>query len=101
MKTEAEARKCWCPFARNVQIGGASEPYQFSQPFNRLSTDNGKSCDGFNDNPEAARCIASDCMAWRWNEAAAKAEIPEHGYVSHTTTIVDPAIGYCGLAGTP
>lgn len=73
MKTEDEARKCWCPF---VRFCAEDEPAA-----NRWSN---------YDNPPKARCIASECMAWRWinwhHEQGAAKEEP---------------VGYCGLAGNP
>ena len=59
--TEDEARKKWCPFVR--QTRGSDFPY------NRDHND----LDG-------CRCIASDCMAWRWS---------------------NPHEGHCGLASAP
>ena len=57
--TEAEARKKWCPFAL-IKDG-----------MNRYS-------DVVGDAKEL-RCIASDCMAWRWE------------------TVLPVEQGYCGL----
>ena len=52
MKTEAEARKCWCPFARIAYTGtGTTAVNRVHDP---LATLNG------------VQCIASECMAWRW-----------------------------------
>ena len=72
--TEAEARKTWCPFARKAEIVhfiGPSAGSQWQDVPVATSTD--------------AKCIATDCMAWRWinNDPA------------------DAARGYCGLAGRP
>lgn len=54
LRTEEEARKCWCPFARTPFVldgqGG-------SIPANRY---------GSGDAASNAQCIASECMAWRW-----------------------------------
>jgi len=58
--TEDQARAKSCPFARN-----------------RAST---KQTDGL--------CLASDCMAWRWEAAAVREE----------NNKIFP-FGYCGLAG--
>lgn len=48
MKTENEARKCWCPFSR---VEGS----------NRVIVDLGV-------HNSANRCIGSECMAWRWGQ---------------------------------
>ena len=70
--TEDEARKRWCPFARNRAI-----PCVDSEGNDVLivaSDDEGE--------PLGSNCIASDCMAWHWHRGV-------------------PAGGYCGLAGKP
>jgi hypothetical protein len=54
--TEDQARECWCPFAYREG---------FHAPQNR-NTDNSPKC----------TCLASKCMAWRWES---------------------PSEGYCGL----
>lgn len=75
MKTEAEAKKCWCPFARPVFQHADDCGYV---PGNRNFVPSGQS-----QITEQTQCIASECMAWRW---------------------VTPNIetfGYCGLAGKP
>ncbi len=60
--TEEDARSKWCPFAR-VLITRLAHPTQAAAA-------------------SQTRCIASDCMAWRWlNKANGN--------------------GYCGLANEP
>ncbi len=44
MKTEAEARQCWCPFVRVNPFGSITNRGDIS----------------------TTTCIASECMAWRW-----------------------------------
>lgn len=68
--TEAEARERWCPFAMAL-TGNRTVSY------NRRPEDGAPSI--------MAHCIASKCMAWRW-------DIEVHGL---------PVKGYCGLAGSP
>jgi hypothetical protein len=59
--TEDEARKLWCPFARDaIEAQGT---------YNRL--DDGEA-------PNSCWCLASGCMAWRWDSLGQ---------------------GHCGLAG--
>ena len=65
--TEEQARKLWCPFAmvgmsRAMPAKGGGE--------------------------ECTRCIASECMAWRWT-----VDDPMKRQGSADTR------GYCGLAG--
>lgn len=66
MHTEKEAAERWCPFAR-VE-GEASR----SVAGNRWDTGGGSEIEKFGpmENPKAARCIGSRCMAWRWNDGA-------------------------------
>lgn len=65
---EKDARTKWCPFVRFVALARDNE----EGSANRWA--------GF-ENPSPCRCIASDCMAWRWGPKG-----------------LDK--GYCGLAGT-
>lgn len=56
LRTEEEAKKCWCPFARVPtfdvhDIGGAAAA---SSNRSDMSTQ-----------PGFAPCLASECMAWR------------------------------------
>jgi len=67
MITEAEATKKWCPFA---------------VPFGTEGGNRAK--DGANTSP--ARCLASECMAWRWDA--------ERDEGCRT-------LGFCGMAGPP
>lgn len=71
LRTEEEAKKCWCPFARAVRSGGGS-----MTSANR----DGRSLD------PRALCLASECMAWRKDQDS---EYDSHGNVR----------GFCGLAG--
>lgn len=79
--TEDEAKLRWCPFARVTDNGCATNRH--------AGTKKGK--DG---KPRILRgnalCIASECMAWRWDEWDA------NGGRQMTKTH-----GYCGLAGKP
>lgn len=90
--TEEEAKKRWCPFAR-VTIGG-----KLPTSMNRLQTI-GKDSDGDTVTegalrlPIGARCIASECMAWR-----------HHGpgwRTSETAGNYAVELGFCGLASVP
>lgn len=64
--TEEQAREKWCPFVRMGQ-GGHNRWSDMAQETRDLEL-------------VGCECIASDCMAWRW-EAKYK------------------PYGYCGLAG--
>lgn len=81
MLTEDEAKTKWCPFARyqGFRDGGVNR-WKQSAPADEPHALN----------PIPCRCIASDCMAWRWKDTTNP--YPE-----------DRAQwgGYCGLAGKP
>ena len=86
--TEDEARQKWCPFARVAMISSSDIE---CPPCNRLAIDG---VSGLEKNPAGARCIASDCMAWRWHTSPAQAvEINARGNAGAK------AHGVCGLAG--
>jgi hypothetical protein len=77
--TEDEAKTKWCAHVRHTALpmsNGDSAMY-----------DNRSSEVAFH---AAARCIASECMAWRWE--------PIRGFSDEEMT---PFKGYCGLAGRP
>jgi hypothetical protein len=86
--TEDEARQKWCPFARiakfvrNTETG---EPTGVVASGNRFLAADGPLSD--------APCIASQCMAWRWNAIVAPGVEGVAG--------VKLDVGYCGLAGEP
>lgn len=93
--TEDEARKKWCPMARlsNQNFGGS---------WNRAQREPGE----HDDVSWMPRCIASDCMAWRWysrtsrkkqGDGAPYNEIMAQKYPDEYE--LAPATGFCGLAG--
>lgn len=93
MKTEEEASKLWCPFARDTVCGDISEPGPGGS-YNRMS--------GGNVIPDSCRCIASDCMAWNWTglqvvDAAGNltAEVVEY-FEMYAADCYEPR-GDCGL----
>ena len=78
--TEDEAKTKWCPFVRVSIATGGQDTYAV----NRIAKLDDKDLVG---NTPGTRCIASECMAWRWNP---EGHIPNKGKQ-----------GYCGLAGKP
>lgn len=68
--TEDEAKQKWCPEARTVFSDGDGA-------INRTIL-------GYGDD-EGWRCLASECMAWRWQPAKT----------------ARPKWGYCGAFGKP
>jgi hypothetical protein len=98
MHTEQEAKELWCPHARVFHFKFAEEstdafsPPQAHPAHNRLvidmETDTDAVCACDFDN---LKCIASRCMAWRWEGEKAAREV-EAGR--------EP-LGYCGLSGKP
>ena len=85
MRTEEQAREKWCPYSRynpNNEGGGGNRFWGM---------------DGVHDH---CRCIASDCMAWRWLTHENRDQIwrPTGPDTAQST---DAHMGYCGLAGKP
>ena len=74
MRTEAEAKKKWCSHA----VASHTNP---RAGFDGAGT------------PPIFPCIASACMAWRW-----ECFLPVDGFGNVTWSATH---GYCGLAGKP
>lgn len=66
---ESDALTKWCPFTRVALSEGLSA--------NRTAS---MGTGGYADISDETRCLASECMAWRWADRSNRA-------------------GYCGLAG--
>lgn len=61
----------------------------------RRDPETGEQFKGFaQPNPEQCRCIASECMAWRWGTDKEMDDMIANGFE-------DTLYGYCGLAGAP
>ncbi|MDR3439848.1 hypothetical protein [Telmatospirillum sp.] len=97
LMTEEEARKKWCPHVRFAATADESNAA------NRWNDANG--------NPPSCRCLASECMSWRWlwldpngpnvrlpEDCAAATTGEVHKRITNET--YEPA-GFCGLAGRP
>lgn len=84
LKTEDEARQCWCPFAHDFQSNGGNRLRYASETPDK---------DYGIEMAQALPCIASACMAWRWKgwENWIPDKDPHSGQ----------PLGYCGLAGKP
>lgn len=107
MYTEEEAKTKWCPFARTVERWPDSG---ISVARNRVAHIIG---DGELDKvirPFGCECIASECMAWRWNEEwKVQPERPngpgwelwETSQTQNNAKWVKRHVGFCGLAGVP
>ena len=94
MKTEAEARQCWCPFARVVEVLDDEQPVEGYPVGNR-------SASGQHGHPRA-RCVGTECMAWRWDMSwESSTEEGQSGdlVVRLKRRQDEPKRGYCGLAG--
>lgn len=83
--TEEDAKAKWCPHARSLVVVAAGKKIDLVASCNRVQgihlADKGEN-----------NCIASACMAWRWDwtpEQAARV----------TVSPQSPAPGHCGLAG--
>jgi len=112
MLTESDAKQRWCPWARAEITDGDGSPLASA---NRLAA---VGHEGPDIEWPDARCIASDCMAWRWDELR---DTRERKLVNKKTgaeefsgttadtewVLVNPLermpqrMGYCGLAGKP
>jgi hypothetical protein len=79
MMTEAEAKTKWCPHARLQTSWSSPQGGVALAGINRWEKGN-------------AKCIASECMAWRWTGRYDTRTEPK------VTTL---PTGYCGLAGKP
>ena len=90
--TENEAKTKWCPHARVTTYAMDDGPGMTATN----KTSGGAIRDG-------ARCIASQCMAWRWRLEYTPAPIPElyDVQILSVTTGASKTDGYCGLAGAP
>lgn len=125
IRTEEEARKCWCPFgltphyARDTNIATAVAANRAEQSFE----------DDIMGRPESplptCACIASKCMAWRWavTDTQSGWVVTRPGNTEPEkdlwgwNPVIDPSTyregfkatkyvpkvthGYCGLAGKP
>ncbi len=115
MKTEAEAKKCWCPFARSI----LGDPRNGETAHNRMAGDFDKEGNVSVMTYGVHRCIAGACMAWRWSDELGvpmrvnPAVLADH-WKGWTVTDPEPDAqgligispplpqhGYCGLAGKP
>ena len=56
-KTEADAKKLWCPFAREEGVNSGENPVAVNRWYRA----------GLH---ERSPCIASACMAWEWEPGA-------------------------------
>ena len=82
--TEEEAKTKWCPMARYGELHGPEQGAAAAFNYNRTDVPNAPPI------PNTCRCIASECMAWKW-ETAGEDMGRQHnnpGAERH---------GYCGL----
>lgn len=91
--TEGEAKTKWCPFAR------VAEPWQYAdtlvKPVPVAAINRGS--DGLMREPGPnCLCIASACMAWRWQPQGSVDNPLQRPGVGQS---VKRVLGYCGLAG--
>ena len=91
--TEAEARKKWCPFVRARDFWDGSACSGNADAFDEKTSDSAD----YSRNPLDSRCIASECMAWRWGDGVL--DSADSGGGAPGTKGND--VGYCGIAGKP
>ena len=99
MLTEAEAKTKWCPFARTIE----RSPDGVTRSRNRVATivndAEGTITDVYSAGLLGCACIASACMAWRWEM---ERYTPEGSDPLATRKPKRPTQrGFCGLAGVP
>lgn len=106
--TEDEAKTKWCPHARTLewQVGVArgADPQLIAASVNREPGDYDKEGNETVVVQGRHRCIASTCMAWRWNDPWTSQT--EEGVGGDLVLRLkrkagEPRLGYCGLAGSP
>ena len=106
--TEDEAKTKWCPHKRVAII--KHDWSEITTGHNQIELDGEP---GLTKDAVHYRCIASACMAWRWNEgihfwgnaaggfcSTVGDENPPEGFVIRKGS-KDSLDGYCGLAGRP
>lgn len=89
--SEAQAKDRWCPHARIVrreEIVDGNEHFEIVGGVNRDAL-GGRGGPAF---PHSCRCIASACMAWRWQAYRETKINAGEG---------DELRGYCGAFGIP
>ena len=81
--TEDQARTKWCP---HVRYGDGGDDVATNR------------CGKFtSENHEWARCIASDCMMWRWGERHTQEPIKNSFLIQVTALPKEEWKGSCGL----
>ena len=81
--TEEEAKKKWCAHMFPYMDGQKSSGHNcYADDYETRHTD-------------ATKCMASDCMAWRWHG------VKINNRYKQETEWVHSDDGYCGLAGKP
>jgi hypothetical protein len=88
--TEDEAKTKWCPFVRHSDDSGGS--------FNRGMFPGDATNKGRTNDCWQCNCIASQCMAWRWDQTRWMLEHDDRGMLMRPPKDGVPR-GYCGLAG--
>jgi len=98
--TEEGARTKWCPQARVFDVSGTNS----AAAINRYDEDVPSKNNGADEDslPPSARCVGSNCMAWRWGdchptETVDVIETPTPGLHRRVSRPIQR--GYCGLAG--
>ena len=87
MFTEHEAKDKWCPQVRFHDTEADSQPANSWSLHSSCSDENKY---GTERNPKICRCIASECMMWRWQDRKINPS---------TGNPLPDKYGYCGLAG--
>lgn len=97
--SEKDARQKWCPFARSYYATSVGEAGGMAGAGVNRS-------DPIPQEGVGSRCVASDCMAWRFvveHEPLTPEEMRSAGFAlglaAALKPIIEPMRGCCGLAG--
>jgi len=109
--TEEEAKTKWCPHMRIAPLVKTDDGFGVQSDITAFNMSAPPKGGGVR--IRAANCIASECSQWRWDRNAKIARMrngngseflvhPNRASMVIGTFVgMDPAQGYCGLAGDP
>lgn len=98
--TEEEAKTKWCPMSRVSAF-----PHKGGDEISLFS--NRDICflvpgNSFDPATDITKCIASDCMMWRWDETTeTEPSLTPEGTIGYLPLPIDQWKGHCRLGGRP
>lgn len=100
--TEQQAKTKWCPHARVIRWETTNEP---DRSTDHLIGGVNRDALGRTKNPGSCRCIAGECMAWRWESVESWNKRPAQPLPMDDALCEPDTVswrhGYCGLSGRP